>query len=55
MGDTYYMDLKCAHCGHLNEDCGWHSDFENYFKCEKCKERNDVVMDLKAVKKEVKK
>ncbi len=62
MGDTYFIkNIKCAYCGEDNDfgkeamESGhvglpYTFEFGGEFVCEKCKKKNEIVMDFIAVK-----
>src|SRR3989338_7499658 len=61
MSDTYFIkNLQCAHCGENNDfeeeavksghiDLPYTSEFGGEFVCDRCKKKNEVVMDFVAV------
>lgn len=51
MGDRYTLALKCAHCGHLNEDV-YYAESSGFttFRCSECREVNDIILVFEARK-----
>ncbi len=61
MSDTYYIqNLKCAHCGENNDfeevvgfayaGLPYAPEYGAEFVCEKCKQKNAVIMEFVAIK-----
>lgn len=51
MGDRYWLDLVCAHCGTLNEEVSYAASCnDTEFICGKCRKVNFITMNFRAVK-----
>lgn len=52
MGDRYELNLKCAYCNSLQKEFVYYAPTCGFitFECDKCKKKNFINSNLKAIK-----